>query len=90
MLPDKVAAPLKGDFAFPRIVFVFSHMIIRHGRRAAAPEDEKACLGRNYSGGENSFAHRQKDRRDIGGLTADDNLTRRLLTYTLLVPLLSP
>jgi hypothetical protein len=57
-------------------------MIMPDGRGAAAPEDEKVCLDQHSPGEENSLAHRQKGRRDIGGLTPNDNLTRRRLTYT--------
>jgi hypothetical protein len=56
-------------------------MTILHGREAAASEDEKVCLDRRWSGDENFLAHRQKGRGLIGGLTPNDNLTRRRLTY---------
>ncbi len=57
-------------------------MIIRHGRAAATPEDEKACLDERRSSEETLVAHRYKGRGLIGGLTPNDNLTRRRLTYT--------
>ncbi len=57
-------------------------MIIRQGREAASPEDEKACLDESRLSEETSVAHRYKGRGLIGGSTPNDNLTRRRLTYT--------
>jgi len=61
---------------------IFSRMIIADGRGAAAPEDEKVFVDPSQPSGEDSVAHRQKGRGLIGGLTPNDNLTRRRLTYT--------
>ena len=57
-------------------------MIIRQGREAASPEDEKACLDESRLSEETSVAHRYKGRGLIGGSTPNDNLTRWRLTYT--------
>ncbi len=65
-------------------------MIIRHGRAAATPEDEKACLDERRLSEETLVAHRYKGRGLIGGSTPNDNLTRWRLTYTWLVPFPSP
>jgi hypothetical protein len=59
-----------------------SRMIIIDGRGAATPEDEKVFvdLERRCSG--DCMCEQVKGRGLIGGLTPNDNLTRRRLTYT--------
>ncbi len=64
------------------LIGTLSRMIIRHVRAAATPEDEKACLDERRWSEETSVARRYKGRGLIGGLTPNDNLTRRRLTYT--------
>ena len=52
-------------------------MIITDGRGAAAPEDEKVVLDQEPQGGEDFVCAQVKGRGLIGGLTPNDNLTRR-------------
>ncbi len=75
---EGLASPDSGDASD----LTTSRMIIRHGREAAAPEDEKACLDERRVAEETSVAHRYKGRGLIGGSTPNDNLTRWRLTYT--------
>jgi hypothetical protein len=56
-------------------------MIITDGCGAAAPEDEKVVLDPEPQGGGDFGCEQVKGRGLIGGLTPNDNLTRRRLTY---------